>query len=800
MAGFDCVELLPLDGKNPRRNGGNWPDAATSSAERLSDLIAISPWADGLGLLCRRVIAFDVDRPEVVPPPLMGLLRGGLVNETRPGRRHYIFRVPDGVRYGGSDRKIREAFKIKDKWGEIRAWNAQVRIWSPNGDGTHVALVPGPIPELPMALASLLLPPGADGESVSSGELDDWLDAHDGNDRPGWLSKVVEKMRMAMRSESKYEAMVRHVFIAAGDVAGEAYPGRVAYDTLLDAYREECDIDHDWDGDRLPKYRTAWRGAVGKWERDPELLKSVAEKKERIKTGGDVELTETEAAVIELLKAAAGGATVTRSDLTRAMAHEDMSALLTARSADDDEPGSGEDSSTIASEPTSEPYVHSEHGDPSDPSVPSVPSAEPDEALTPLELLLEYLRALGPEAGSDTRSHFVSFAKAVERLEPAEQAKQVGFFLAKDARSQAAFLSRMAGEFHGREAKAFVALVEASGTVDVEPVTVELDWVDVKPPTALLRGDGVGLLYEGGVSHSLVGDAASGKTTLALVAAVERLRAGQVVVWVDFEMGIKRLTNWLMRLGAPRDAVRERFHVVDFVGSDGQLADALRIIRRVKPDWVVVDSVSRALHRAGVTIENIENTSSGFIGFIDRFVSHCVDGGASVVLIDHTGHAEKTRARGSSAKSQQIDVTYSVRVVKPWSREKDGVVELTCQKDRDGFFTAGEPSAFATVSPRLTDLDPERRRVDIVIVEPTAPAALVWLTGVTATVRKLMEDVLDVLEGSTDPVSAADVAKALGADPKDVRSALYELKDDGRTVVSGVGRGAKWSLAPASGS
>ena len=55
---------------------------------------------------------------------------------------------------------------------------------------------------------------------------------------------------------------------------------------------------------------------------------------------------------------------------------------------------------------------------------------------------------------------------------------------------------------------------------------------DIPPPEILARTDGKALLYRGR-THAFIGESESCKTWGALLAVAERLRAGEMVLWVD---------------------------------------------------------------------------------------------------------------------------------------------------------------------------------------------------------------------------------------------------------------------------
>jgi hypothetical protein len=114
--------------------------------------------------------------------------------------------------------------------------------------------------------------------------------------------------------------------------------------------------------------------------------------------------------------------------------------------------------------------------------------------------------------------------------------------------------------------------------------------------------------------------------------------------------------------------------------------------------------VSRAL-ASDSTIADMggENSNQGFIDWLREELLPLVERDASIVLIDHTGHAEKDRTRGASAKRQQVDVEYQIELEVPFSTASAGSSKIVCRKERTGFFTSGETIGHLKVDPGRPD-------------------------------------------------------------------------------------------------
>jgi len=95
----------------------------------------------------------------------------------------------------------------------------------------------------------------------------------------------------------------------------------------------------------------------------------------------------------------------------------------------------------------------------------------------------------------------------------------------------------------------------------------------------------------------IYGEPASGKSTLALIAAVTTLRAGQPVVYIDSEgFSIERFRQIA---GADTEQIADRlflFEPLDFEHQGTMIAEAEKVLRAHKPGLLVMDSAT-ALYR-----------------------------------------------------------------------------------------------------------------------------------------------------------------------------------------------------------
>lgn len=193
-------------------------------------------------------------------------------------------------------------------------------------------------------------------------------------------------------------------------------------------------------------------------------------------------------------------------------------------------------------------------------------------------------------------------------------------------------------------------------------------------------------ILEDGVLAMLFGDPAAGKSFLALdwaaaIATGRNWRNGKVrsgpVIYIAGEghAGLsRRLKAWETHHGASlADApLFISTRVVPFLDSAAlrNLTDEIDALPE-PPVLIVVDTVSRALAGAN---ENDQADASGFVAACDELRARYK---CALLLVHHSGHGDKSRARGSSVFRAALDAEYSL------SCAPDGMRTLTCTKSKD---------------------------------------------------------------------------------------------------------------------
>lgn len=164
-------------------------------------------------------------------------------------------------------------------------------------------------------------------------------------------------------------------------------------------------------------------------------------------------------------------------------------------------------------------------------------------------------------------------------------------------------------------------------------------------PTVGRRADGVGLFYPGKV-HTVSSESEGGKTWLALAAVLQELRAGNSVVYVDFEDDEGGVVGRLLALQADRLDLASRFHYVrpmDPLGTGIHLDDLDELMRDVGPTLGVVDGVTEAMTLHGLDT----NSNSDAAKFGRMLPRRLAAAGAASVSIDHVTKSAEGRGRYS---------------------------------------------------------------------------------------------------------------------------------------------------------
>lgn len=305
--------------------------------------------------------------------------------------------------------------------------------------------------------------------------------------------------------------------------------------------------------------------------------------------------------------------------------------------------------------------------------------------------------------------------------------------------------------------------------------------LEPEEPAFLRRVDGKALLYAGKM-HVFQAEPSSGKTWLALVAAVEVLAAGGAVVYLDYEDAPAGILGRLLAAGAHPDWIRAgRFRYIRPAGAFGpsEKLELAAMLDETNPDLVVIDGIAEALTRDGLS----EDKASDWVTWVEKFPRWLTRLGCSVVMLDHVKKDPDSRgryARGTGAKLASLDgAAYEIKVTEAFSRQRAGKMKLIVQKDRPGGVGAiGETIAVAHLEPKA---DGERVLIRLeahadTVADPFKPT-------------RIMAIVSTELERLSTPVSATVLANMVPSHkPKLVRQAIARLIVEGYVAEIRQGR------------
>lgn len=221
-------------------------------------------------------------------------------------------------------------------------------------------------------------------------------------------------------------------------------------------------------------------------------------------------------------------------------------------------------------------------------------------------------------------------------------------------------------------------------TVDLEPV-LSGDWKPAQP-TVGRRQDGVGMFYRGKL-HTVSSESEAGKTWLILIAAFEELRAGNHVVYLDFEDDEGGIVGRLLTLQTPAEWIRARFHYLrptESVAAAANLADLNDLLVAHRPTLAVVDGVTEAM-----TMHGLDPLSNRDIAAFGRILPRRLAvAGCATTCLDHVPKDADARGRyaiGGVHKLNGLDgAAYILEAREAFGVGLTGRSTILISKDRPG--------------------------------------------------------------------------------------------------------------------
>jgi hypothetical protein len=313
-------------------------------------------------------------------------------------------------------------------------------------------------------------------------------------------------------------------------------------------------------------------------------------------------------------------------------------------------------------------------------------------------------------------------------------------------------------------------------------------------PELLARTDGVMLLYRGRV-HSFHGESESGKSWIALGAMATELAAGHACVMLDFESDAATVVGRLLRMGVPREAIRDHLHYLRPETSPQQLAREFTAWSKLLAGSyavAVIDGVTEALSVFSVSSKDNDELT-GWVRSVPRKLAAAT--GAAVIMVDHVTKDADSRGRfaiGGQAKMAALDgAAYLVEVIEPLGVGLVGRVALRVAKDRPGGVRPHSGSwrkGDRTQEAAVVTIDSSEDMVTTFSVEPPrdsladAPGEVGFKNGV---MMELMERVSIALENANACLTRTHLKKAVTGNSDRIIDALEWLVEEGHVIEDG---------------
>ena len=232
---------------------------------------------------------------------------------------------------------------------------------------------------------------------------------------------------------------------------------------------------------------------------------------------------------------------------------------------------------------------------------------------------------------------------------------------------------------------------------------------------------GSGRLVYPGTRHIFSGEPESAKTLAAYAIALEEVRAGNLVILADFEMGEGMAKERLRELGFT-DGDFDQLGYIEptTVPTSDELHE---LVYEFERDFVG-SKVTLAIFDASVGGYDLAQIDDGKRGDAEKFARLFVhpfwNQGIATIVIDHVTKAKDSRGRytiGSERKLGGADVHLGFEVIRKLHRGSSGLMRIVNHKDRRGFLP------HPTVADLHLTSDPDTHAITWEFRQPAQPAS-----------------------------------------------------------------------------
>jgi hypothetical protein len=283
-----------------------------------------------------------------------------------------------------------------------------------------------------------------------------------------------------------------------------------------------------------------------------------------------------------------------------------------------------------------------------------------------------------------------------------------------------------------------------------------------------------GLIYTG-KRHVISGPPESAKTLLALIVALEHMRAGRGPwVHVDFEMGAPAIRTMLEDLGASLDEIRQVLYYEPDGPPDLEDLDA---ISKQGATLAIIDALAGAYGASALD----DNKRADVERFASAWIKPLWVRAITTLSLDHVTKNTETRGKfsiGSERKLGQADVHLGLETITPLSRGTSGTFRITTHKDRPGYLPRPRAAELELAS------DPDTHTITWTFKPAGDETDSDHGGGWRPTV--LMDRVLEHVDRyDYEPASRTALVGAVHGNRKFLFQAIDCLLEDGRLTMNG---------------
>jgi hypothetical protein len=220
----------------------------------------------------------------------------------------------------------------------------------------------------------------------------------------------------------------------------------------------------------------------------------------------------------------------------------------------------------------------------------------------------------------------------------------------------------------------------------------------------------LGIFYRGKINE-IHAESEAGKSWLACIVAVQEMRAGRHVAYIDFEDDAGSIARRMLLLGATREQLAQHLRYYSPTGPANDAAqEEIRDLVAIGGSLAIFDGLTESLALEGLDGMRGEDIAAWHARMTKAFAA----GGWAVVVLDHVPHNGENSIGSQHKRSAVTGVSYLLRPRKPIGKGVIGKSELRVAKDRGAWVRAhsvpgGTPQHFADMVIDFQEATPRAR-------------------------------------------------------------------------------------------